>query len=103
MSEYREADFSRLKTIPLSQRRNKVDPTVLAQPPGAGDPSFARFWDSLPAVLAATDLRYVVDQIVAAAGRRGVLVMLGGHVIKVGLGPLLIALMRRRAVSMVAM
>jgi hypothetical protein len=44
-----------------------------------------------------------VDQIVAAAGRRGVLAMLGGHVIKVGLGPLLIALMRRRAVTLVAM
>src|SRR2546430_15480221 len=29
--------------------------------------------------------------------------MLGGHVIKVGLGPLLIALMRRRAITIVAM
>jgi hypothetical protein len=29
--------------------------------------------------------------------------MLGGHVIKVGLGPLLIALMRRRAVTLIAM
>lgn len=102
MTEYREAEFSRLKTVPIAKRPNKVDPTLLAQVP-ARDRSFTAFWNALPSILAAQDLRYVVDQIVAATGRRGVLVMLGGHVIKVGLGPLLIALMRRRAVTMVAM
>jgi hypothetical protein len=103
MTEYREADFSRLKTIPLSTRRNKVDASLLAHPPGSEDRSFAAFWDALPSILAAQDLRYVVDQIVTATGRRGVLAMLGGHVIKVGLGPLLIALMRQRAITLVAM
>ena len=102
MTEYREADFSRLKTVPVSKRPNKVDASLLAHPPG-DDRSFAGFWTALPSILAAQDLRYVVDQIVAAAGRRGVLAMLGGHVIKVGLGPLLIALMRRRAVTLIAM
>lgn len=102
MTEYREADFARLKTVPIAKRPNKVDPSLLAQGP-ARDRSFTAFWNALPSILAAQDLRYVVDQIVAATGRRGVLVMLGGHVIKVGLGPLLIALMRRRAVTMVAM
>jgi hypothetical protein len=48
-------------------------------------------------------LRFVVDQIAAAAGRRGVVVMLGGHVIKTGLGPLLIELLRRRVITHVAM
>src|SRR3989442_15487319 len=57
----------------------------------------------MPAVLAVTDLRYVAEQIAAAAGRRAVVAMLGGHVIKVGLGPLLIELLRRRAVTHVAM
>ena len=104
MTDYREADFSRLKTIPIAKRPNKVDAAVLAQPPVRSDRSFAMFIDALPRVLAAQDLRYIVDQIVAAAkGRRGVLAMLGGHVIKVGLGPLLIALMRQRAITMVAM
>lgn len=102
MTDYREADFSRLKTVPIAQRPNKVDPSQLAHPPG-GDRSFAAFWDALPAILAAKDLRYVVDRIVAAAGRRAVLAMLGGHVIKVGLGPLLIELLRRRAITHVAM
>jgi hypothetical protein len=102
MTDYREADFARLKTVPIARRPNKVDPSVLAHPPGA-DRSFDAFWDALPAILAAKDLRYVVDQMVAAAGRRAVVAMLGGHVIKVGLGPLLIQLMRRKAVTHVAM
>ena len=103
MTEYREADFSRLKTVPIAKRPNKVDASILAKPPLPSDRSFDAFVDALPSILAAQDLRYVVDQIVAAAGRRGILAMLGGHVIKVGLGPLLIALMRRRAITMVAM
>ncbi|MGH7608141.1 MAG: hypothetical protein ACREME_12470, partial [Gemmatimonadales bacterium] len=102
MTDHREADFSRLKTVPVAHRPNKVDASLLAQPPG-GDRSFAAFWAGLPAILAAQDVRFVVDQIAAAAGRRAVLAMLGGHVIKVGLGPLLIALMRRQAITHVAM
>ena len=102
MTDYREADFARLKTVPIARRPNKVDPSILAHPPGA-DRSFDAFWDALPAILAAKDLRFVVEQMVAAAGRRAVVAMLGGHVIKVGLGPLLIQLMRRKAVTHVAM
>ena len=102
MTDYREADRSRLKTISIARRISKVSPSLVAQPPGA-DPSFSAFWQSLPDILAAQDLRYVVDQLARAAGRRAVLAMLGGHVIKVGLGPLLIELMRRRVITHVAM
>lgn len=103
MTEYREADLSRLTTVPIAGRRNKVDSTLLAHPPGA-DRSFDAFWKSLPDILAARDLHYVADRLVqAAAGKKGVVVMMGGHVIKVGLGPLLIALMKRGVVTHVAM
>lgn len=104
MTEYREADFSRLKTVPVAQRPNKVDPSLLARiPPTARDPSFAAFWDSLPDVLAARDLRYVAERLAAAAGRRGVVAMLGGHVIKVGLGPLVGDLLRRGVITHLAL
>jgi hypothetical protein len=103
MTEYREIDFSRLKTVPVAQRPNKVDASLLAHPPQVSNRSFTAFLDSLPAILAAQDLRYVVDQIAGAAGRRAIIAMLGGHVIKVGLGPLLIALMRKRAITAIAM
>ena len=103
MTDYREADLSRLKTVPVAKRPNKVDASLLAHPPQVSDRSFTAFIASLPAILAAQDFRYVVEQIALATGRRAIVAMLGGHVIKVGLGPLLIALMRERAVTAIAM
>jgi len=102
MTDYREADFSRLKTVPIAERRNKVDPTLLAHPPGS-DPGFRAFWNALPDVLAARDLRTVAQAIAAATGRRAVVAMLGGHVVKVGLGPLLVTLIERGVITHVAM
>jgi hypothetical protein len=102
MTEYPEADFSRLKTVSITQRPNKVDPSLLAHPPGR-DTSFAAFWGSLPDILAARDLRDVADRIVRAAGRRAIVVMIGGHVIKVGLGPLLRELIARDAITHLAL
>lgn len=74
-----------------------------AQPPGA-DRTFGAFLRALPDVLVARDFRAIVDAIVAAARRdRGVVVMLGGHIVKTGLAPVLIELMTRRIVTHVAM
>src|ERR1041384_1657715 len=102
MTDYREADFSRLKTVPIAQRPNKVEPSLLAHPP-RGDPSFTAFWDSLPDILAADDLRALARQPAQPAGRRGVVAMLGGHVIKVGLGPLFGELIRRGVITHLAL
>ena len=98
-----EADLSRIRTVPIARRANKVDPTLLAKAPPRGERSFDLFLESLPDILAAKDLRAVVADIAAAAGRRAVITMIGGHVIKVGLGPLLIDLMKKGFVSGVAM
>jgi hypothetical protein len=101
--EYREADLRRLTTVPVADRPNKVDPATLASPPGA-DRSFAAFLDSLPDVLAARDLRAVIAGVAQAARRgRGVVLLIGGHVIKVGIGPLLRRLMERGVVSHLAL
>ena len=102
MTDYREADVSRLKTVPIAQRPNKVDPSLLAHPPG-DDPTFAAFWESLPDILAAKDLRTLARQLAQAAGRRGVVAMLGGHVIKVGLGPLIRELIQRGVITHLAL
>ena len=100
---YREPDLSRLRTVPVGGRANKVDPTLLAHPPG-DDRSFGAFLESLPDVLAARDLRTVAGAVAAAArNRRGVVLLLGGHVIKVGLGPLIADWIRRGIVTHVAM
>jgi hypothetical protein len=100
---YREADLHRLSTVPVAGRRNKVDPSLLATPPG-GDRSFAAFLASLPDLLAGRDLRAVIAGLAGAArDRRGVVLLVGGHVIKVGLGPLLRILLARRVVTHVAL
>lgn len=100
---YREADLSRLKTIPVAGRRNKVDASLLASPP-ATDRSFAAFLESLPSVLAARDLRAVIDGVASAArAGRGVVLLAGGHVIKVGLGPLIRTLVERRVITHIAL
>jgi len=65
--------------------------------------SIGGFVDSLPNILAARDFKAVVRAIVDAKRRDGgVLWGLGAHVIKTGLGPVLIDLMERGFVSAVA-
>ena len=89
--------------MPVGLRPNKVAAAEFAHPP-AGDLSFGAFIDALPDVLVARDFRAVVNAIVAATrAKRGVVVMLGGHVVKTGLAPLLADLMRRGVVTHVAM
>ena len=56
----------------------------------------AGWLDSLPHILAGDSFRAVVDALAAArAARRAIIWGLGGHVIKCGLAPVLIDLMRR--------
>ena len=103
MSTPREADLSRVRTVPIGLRPNKVNASEFAAP-CADDRSFAAFVHSLPDVLKARDFRLVVEAVVQAArARRAVIVMLGGHVVKTGVGPLLVDLMRRGVVTDIAM
>ena len=92
-----------MRTIPVAVRPNKVSAGDFATPP-TDDRSFRAFLDALPHVLVARDFRAVVAAIAAAARReRGVVIMLGGHIVKTGLAPVLIELMSRRIVTHVAM
>ena len=100
-----EADLSRVRTLPVSTRPNKVRGEDFATPPPAeaGERTFAAFVGSLPHILQAEAFLQVVDAVAnAVSGGRAVVWMLGGHVVKTGLGPLLIDLMRRGAVTHLA-
>jgi hypothetical protein len=99
----READLSKIRTIPISGRANKVRAEDFSRPPGT-DRSFHAFLDALPDVLVARDFRKVVAAIASAArNKKGVVVMLGGHIVKTGLAPVLIDLMKRGIVTHLAM
>jgi hypothetical protein len=96
MSKYgREPiDLSGLHTIPIRERGGKIRAEDFAQRyVGQG---VASWIESLPHILAADSLRAVIDRVSSArAARKAILWGLGGHVIKCGLAPVLIDLMRR--------
>jgi hypothetical protein len=97
-----EIDPGRIRTVPVAARPNKVSGDAFARPPG-DDTGFAAFLDSLPNLLEAQSFLAVVDGIAQATkGGRAVVCLLGGHVIKTGLSPLLIALMRRGVITHLA-
>ncbi|MDQ2930245.1 MAG: hypothetical protein M3Y05_05410, partial [Gemmatimonadota bacterium] len=97
-----EADLSAVRTVPIGRRPNKVRAEEFATPP-ADDRSFAAFLGALPDVLAARDFLALSRDIANAAGRRGVVVMVGGHIVKTGLAPILIDFMRRGIITHLAM
>jgi hypothetical protein len=95
--------FGAVHTYPLASRRSKVSVREFAKPPAANI-LFTKFLDSLPKILAAEDLRQLLAAMHAARRqRRAILWGIGGHVIKVGLGPLLVDLMKRGFISGIAM
>jgi hypothetical protein len=105
MSVYDRAplDFSKLSTYPLASRPSKVTVADFAKPL-AEDATVGGFLDSLPRILAADDLRAVASAI-RSARERGLPVIagMGGHVIKTGLGPVLVDLMERGVLTALAM
>src|SRR5687768_9333872 len=99
---YEEFDLSDVRTYPLASRKSKARREDFARP-WEGSGGVGRFLDSLPNVLAAADLKAVVHAIVDAK-RAGIGAVwgIGAHVIKTGLGPVLIDLMQRGFVSAIA-
>jgi hypothetical protein len=96
MSKYSQKplDFAALKTVSLEVRGGKVRAADFGKAYKGGGVS--AWLNSLPAILAGGALREVVGAIAAARqNKRAVIWGLGGHVIKVGLTPVLIDLMRR--------
>jgi hypothetical protein len=100
---YEEFDLSGVRTYPLASRRSKAHADDFARPVAPGG-TFKAWFDALPAILGARDLRRVVEAIVSARHRgAGIVWGIGAHVIKTGVSPVLIDLMQRGYVSALAM
>jgi hypothetical protein len=105
MSKYSKCplDFAGLKTVSLRERGGKVKTADFASVYRAGS-GVAGWLDSLPRILAGNSFRAVVEAVVEARRReRAIIWGLGGHVIKCGLAPVVIDLMRRGYVTVIAM
>jgi hypothetical protein len=101
--QYSEFQLDDVRTYPLADRPSKVAHREFAR---AWDPAsgFAGWIDTLPGLLAGADFRAIVSALKRAqAHDRGIIWGLGAHVIKTGLGPVLIDLMQRGFVSAIAM
>ncbi len=95
-------EFHGLRTEPLSKRPSKVTPRDFARPHKRGA-KFKEFLKTLPAILAAAEFNRLVDALLTARRKKKpILWGLGGHVIKTGLAPVLIDLMRRGFVGGIA-
>lgn len=104
MTTHRRADLTKVRTIPIARRKSKVSREDFAVPFDAAADSFRDFAGGLPAILAANDLREIVEAVlVARRKKKPVIFMMGAHVIKVGLGPVIIDLIRRDVITAVAM
>jgi len=100
---YEEFDLSGVRTYPLASRQSKARAEDFGRPVERGV-TFGAWFDSLPGILGAQDVRRVVDALVAARRRNaGIIWGIGAHVIKTGVSPILIDLMRRGYVSALAM
>lgn len=95
-------DLSKIKTIRLDTRKCKVSVKDFAHLTRKGS-GFKDFYNSLPNILAGNNFKSVVDDIVSAhKNKKMVIFMMGAHVIKCGLSPLVIDLMKRGVVKAVA-
>lgn len=104
MATYKRVDLSRVRTISIKNRKSKVTPVDFAKPFDEGKDSFREFVGGLPDILQARSLRHVVADIVRARKRKKpVILMMGAHVIKVGLAPVIIDLLKRKIITAVAM
>jgi hypothetical protein len=104
MSKFKQMNLKGIKTISIRNRKSKVTPKDFGRSIESKKARFSEFVDSLPNILAANELRELVRDIVQSRRKKKpVLLLMGAHVVKVGLSPLIIDLVRRGIITHVAM
>lgn len=98
----RPLELDKVKTYPLASRASKVSLDDFAKSVNA-DSSLKDFLASLPNILAVQSLRKLAAQMQRARKlQKPIIWGIGGHVIKTGLAPIIIDLMKRGFVTAVA-
>ena len=95
-------ELTHVKTYPLASRPSKVNLNDFARPIES-DASVTDFLASLPNVLAVQSLRRIAERMRRARElKKPIIWGIGGHVIKTGLAPLIVDLMKQGFVSAIA-
>lgn len=98
-------DFNRkmLKMKSLADRTSKVNANLLLKNPGQKNRTAIEFVRSLPDILAVKDMGVLARAIIRAkSAEASRIFMYGGHVIKCGLGPLLVRWLKNGTVNCLA-
>lgn len=96
-------DYSRMKTYSIKDRQSKVDVRDFSAPWTKGG-LFSDFLSTLPSILAGNDLRSVIDAVsLSAKTQKQICFAMGGHVVKTGMNPILIDLMKKNILTMISM
>ena len=105
MTRFPKPTFESVKTISIYERPRKVSFREQAKPfTPKSDGEFFDFINSLPPVLKAGELtRFAAEVHSKIVGGKKVALMIGGHVVKTGLAPILIDLARRGLIHSISM
>jgi len=96
-------NLNKVKTYSLKTRYSKVAALDFAQPPRRKR-SFIQFYNSLPKILKAREMQALVEALTAAHRKnRAVIFMAGAHVIKCGLNPVVIELIKKKIITCIAL
>jgi hypothetical protein len=96
-------NINKVKTYSVKARFSKVSSGDFAKAP-AKKRSFSAFSASLPNILKAKDLRVIVEDLVTARKKgKAVIFMAGAHVIKCGLNPVLIELIKKKVITCICL
>ena len=96
-------NINKVKTYSLKSRYSKVKLSDFAKLPVRGE-SFLKFYNSLPNILKAKDIDSVVNAVVSARKKKKpVIFMAGAHVIKCGLSPIVIELIKKKVISCICL
>lgn len=96
-------NINQVRTYSIIKRKSKVELKSFTKAPLKGR-SFLEFYQALPKILKAKDLRAIVDAVVGAyQKKKAIIFMCGAHVIKCGLNPILIELMKKRIITCIAL
>jgi len=96
-------NLKKVKRYSIKERLSKVHQGDFALKPAKAR-SFSAFFDSLPNILRAKDLRAVsADIVLARKKNKGVILMAGAHVIKCGLNPVLIELLEKKIITCICL
>jgi len=98
MSDFKQADLKKVKTIKIKTRRNKADIKAFGRPCRSTDAG--EFLDSLPGYLKANDLKEYLKRVASSREKNLPFhLLMGAHVIKVGLSPVIIDLIGNEIVT----